>query len=149
MNRNGSILVMLSGAQRSRSIWPENSEVGWASAHAVPAAWAKAYPTLASNLQSAIRNWLLGVDMTRPNPSSWRLDRRINLSVLVQLLALASLIVGSWLNLQRQLDGLQRDVTMLLKSHQTSTQKLEVLSTRSLWHEYRVQAIEKQLGEKP
>lgn len=87
--------------------------------------------------------------MTRPNPSSWRLDRRINLSVLVQLLALASLILGSWLNLQRQLDGLQRDVTMLLKSHQTSTQKLEVLSTRSLLHEYRVQAIEKQLGEKP
>jgi len=87
--------------------------------------------------------------MTMPNPSSWRLDRRINLSVLVQLVALASLILGSWLNLQRQLDGLQRDVTMLLKTQETSTQKLEVLSTRSLSHEYRVQAIEKQLGEKP
>ncbi|MDY0357623.1 MAG: hypothetical protein RBR19_17205 [Sedimentisphaerales bacterium] len=85
----------------------------------------------------------------KPNPSSWRFDRRINLSVLVQLVALASLILGSWLNLQRQLDLLQRDVTMLLKSHQTSTQKLEVLSTQSLSHEYRVQAIEKQLGEKP
>lgn len=85
----------------------------------------------------------------KPTIAPWRLDRRINLSVLVQLVALASLILGSWLNLQRQLDGLQRDVTMLLKTQETSTQKLEVLSTRSLSHEYRVQAIEKQLGEKP
>ena len=37
----------------------------------------------------------------KPNTMSWRLDRRINLSVLVQLMVLASLIVGSWLNLQR------------------------------------------------
>jgi len=88
--------------------------------------------------------------MTRkPNTSSWRLDRRINLSVLVQLTALGSLILGSWLNLQRQLDLLQRDVTMLLKSQETVTQKLEALSARSLSQEYRVQAIEKRLGEKP
>jgi hypothetical protein len=87
--------------------------------------------------------------MTRPIPSSWRLDRRINLSVLVQLTVLASLILGSWLNLQRQLDLLQRDVTMMLKAQEAFTQKLEILSTQSLSHEYRVQAIEKQLGEKP
>lgn len=87
--------------------------------------------------------------MTRPIPSSWRLDRRINLSVLVQLVALASLILGSWLNLQRQLDGLQRDVTMLLKTHETFTDKLELLSDRTISHEYRLQAIDKQLGAKP
>jgi len=87
--------------------------------------------------------------MTKPNPSSWRLDRRINLSVLVQLMALASLILGSWLNLQRQLDLLQRDVTMLLKAQEAVTQKLEALTTQSLSHEYRVQVIEKRLGEKP
>lgn len=85
--------------------------------------------------------------MTRPNVPTWRLDRRINLSVLVQLMVLASLIVGSWLNLQRQLDLLQRDVTMLLQEQESVTQRLEVLSTRSLSHEYRVQALEKRLGE--
>lgn len=85
--------------------------------------------------------------MTRPVSSSWRLDRRISLSVLVQLMVLASLIVGSWLNLQRQLDLLQRDVTMLLDAQKSVTQKLEVLSSQSLSHEYRVQALEKQLGE--
>ena len=36
----------------------------------------------------------------------WSFNRQINLSVLVQLVLLASLIVGSWVNLQRQLDGL-------------------------------------------
>jgi len=85
--------------------------------------------------------------MTRPVSSSWRLDRRISMSVLVQLMVLASLIVGSWLNLQRQLDLLQRDVTMLLQAQESVTQKLEVLSSQSLSHEYRVQALEKQLGE--
>ena len=87
--------------------------------------------------------------MTRSVSSSWRLDRRISLSVLVQLMVLASLIVGSWLNLQRQLDLLQRDVTMLLSAQKSVTQKLEVLSAQSLSHEYRVQALEKQLGERP
>ena len=87
--------------------------------------------------------------MANNNPSSWRLDRRISLSILVQLMVLASLIVGSWLNLQRQLDLLQRDVTMLLQAQESVTQKLEVLSAQSLSHEYRVQALEKQLGERP
>lgn len=87
--------------------------------------------------------------MANNNPSSWRLDRRISLSVLVQLMVLASLIVGSWLNLQRQLDLLQCDVTMLLQAQESVTQKLEVLSAQSLSHEYRVQALEKRLGERP
>ena len=87
--------------------------------------------------------------MTRPVSSSWRLDRRISMSVLVQLMVLASLIVGSWLNLQGQLDLLRRDVTMLLQAQESVTQKLEVLSAQSLSHEYRVQALEKRLGERP
>lgn len=85
----------------------------------------------------------------KPPITPWRFDRRINLSVLVQLVALASLILGSWLNLQRQLDLLQRDVTMLLKTHETFTDKLELLSNRTISHEYRLQAIDKQLGAKP
>jgi len=85
--------------------------------------------------------------MANSNTSSWRLDRRINLSVLVQLMILASLIVGSWLNLQRQLDLLQRDVTMLLQAQESVTKKLEVLSSQSISHEYRVQALEKRIGE--
>ena len=57
--------------------------------------------------------------------------------------------LGSWLNLQRQLDLLQRDVTMLLQAQGRFTEKLDTLSSQSLAHEYRVQAIEKRLGERP
>jgi len=78
---------------------------------------------------------------------TWRLDRRVNLSVLVQVVTLASLIVGSWLNLQRQLDILQRDVTMLLESQKTFQQKFESLSARSISYEYRLRAIENQFGK--
>ena len=84
--------------------------------------------------------------MVNNSRSNWRLDRRISMSVLVQVMILASLIVGSWLNLQRQLDLLQRDVTMLLQAQESVTQKLETLSSQTLSHEYRVQALEKRLG---
>ena len=83
--------------------------------------------------------------MTPGNSKSWRLNRQINLSVIVQLVLLASLIVGSWLNLQRQLDLLQRDVSMLLQSQNSIEQKLESLWTNSISHEYRLQAVEKQI----
>lgn len=85
--------------------------------------------------------------MTQNNSRTWQLNRQINLSVLIQLVLLASLIVGSWVNLQRQLDLLQRDVTMLLQSQRNFQQKLELLSAKSLSYEYRLQAIEKVLSK--
>jgi hypothetical protein len=81
--------------------------------------------------------------MARENATNWRLDRRINLSVLLQVMVLASLILGSWVDLQRQLDLLQHDVTMLLQSQKEFQQKLELLSERSLSCEYRLQALER------
>jgi hypothetical protein len=85
--------------------------------------------------------------MTPGNSKSWRLNRQINLSVIVQLVLLASLIVGSWVNLQRQLDLLQRDVSMLLQSQNSIEQKLESLWTKSISHEYRLQAVEKRAAK--
>jgi septal ring factor EnvC (AmiA/AmiB activator) len=85
--------------------------------------------------------------MTRQNGKTWRLNRTVNLSVLVQLAFLASLIVGSWVNLQRQLDSLQRDVTSLLESQKRSAEKVEQLSERNVSFEYRLRAIEKQFPQ--
>ena len=85
--------------------------------------------------------------MTPGNTKGWRLNRQINLSVIVQLVLLASLIVGSWVNLQRQLDLLQRDVSMLLQSQNSIEKKLESLWTKSISHEYRLQAIEKSVAK--
>jgi len=84
--------------------------------------------------------------MTENNSKGWQLNRQVNLSVLVQLVFLASLIVGSWVNLQRQLDLLQRDVSMLLQCQKDLTVKLESLSAKSISYEYRIQAIEKHLS---
>jgi hypothetical protein len=85
--------------------------------------------------------------MTPGNSKSWRLNRQINLSVIFQLVLLASLIVGSWVNLQRQLDILQRDVSMLLQSQNSIEQKLESLWTKSISYEYRLQAVEKRAAK--
>lgn len=76
---------------------------------------------------------------------SWQFNRQVNLSVLVQLVLLASLIVGSWVNLQRQLDLLQHDVTMLIQSNDQFQQKLESLSAKAIAYEYRLRTIEKHI----
>jgi len=81
--------------------------------------------------------------MARTTSPTWRLDRRINLSVLLQLTVLASLILGSWIDLQRQLDLLQHDVAALVQSQKDFQQRLEQLTERSLSYEYRLQALER------
>jgi hypothetical protein len=63
--------------------------------------------------------------------------------MIIQIILLASLIVGSWVNLQRQLDLLQRDVSMLLIGQREFEEKIESLWSKSISYEYRLQAIEK------
>ncbi len=85
--------------------------------------------------------------MAEGNSKSWQFNRQINVSVLVQLVLLASLIVGSWINLQRQLDILQRDVNMLLQCQQNFEQKLESLWSQSISYEYRLRTLEKHISK--
>ena len=84
--------------------------------------------------------------MAEQDNRNWRFERKISVSVLVQLVLLASLIVGSWVNLQRQLDILQRDVTMLLQCQKKFEQQVEILSAKSISYEYRLRAVEKYFG---
>jgi len=83
--------------------------------------------------------------MAENDSKRWYFNRQINISVLVQLILLASLIVGSWVNLQRQLDLLQRDVTYLCQCQKNFETKLGSLQAKSISHEYRLQAVEKVL----
>jgi hypothetical protein len=85
--------------------------------------------------------------MAGTDSKSWQLNRQINVSVLIQLAFLASLIMGSWVNLQRQLDLLQRDVTMLLQCQKNFEQKLESLWSKSISYEYRLRALEKHISK--
>lgn len=81
--------------------------------------------------------------MAEGNSDSWHFNRQINLSFLVQLIFLASLIVGSWVNLQRQLDLLQRDVDQLLQCQKEFEKRIEGLSEKSVSYEYRLRAVER------
>lgn len=72
----------------------------------------------------------------------WRLQRRVSVSVLVQLLTLAGLIVGSWVNLQRQLDLVSHDVKLLLATQEKFCDKLENMQERTIAHEYRLRQVE-------
>ncbi len=81
--------------------------------------------------------------MAENNSRNWQFNRQINVSTLVQLVFLACLIIGSYVNLQRQLDLLQRDVTSLLESQKWSAEKVETLQEKVISHEFRLKHLEK------
>jgi hypothetical protein len=85
--------------------------------------------------------------MNEHNSKSWQLNRQINLSVVIQLVLLAGLILGSWVNIQRQLDLLQHDVTLLLQCQKELQNKFEILSERSISYEYRLRILEKNISK--
>jgi hypothetical protein len=85
--------------------------------------------------------------MAEENSRNWRINRQVNLSVLVQLIFLASLIVGSWVNLQRQLDLVQRDVSLVLERQKAFQEKFESLQEKAIAYEYRLRAVEKAISQ--
>ena len=80
--------------------------------------------------------------------SGWQFNKQINLSMLIQLVLLATLIVGSWVNLQNRLNLLQHDVTRLLETDEEYAQKIDLLSTKNIEYEYRLKLLEKSLLQK-
>ena len=85
--------------------------------------------------------------MKNENSKNWYFNKQINLSVVIQIILLASLILTSWVNLQRQLDLLQHDVTLLLQCQKEFQHKLESLTAETISHEYRLRAVEKTLAK--
>lgn len=75
----------------------------------------------------------------------WYLSRRIDLSMVVELVLLASLILGSWVNLQRQLDRLCRDVDLLLKCQEKFSTRCEDMREEQISMEYRLRRTEELL----
>ncbi len=104
-------------------------------------------PEVMKNIEKRVEANSKMNDAKFEKPRSWEFNRQINVSVLVQLVLLASLIVGSWVNLQRQLDLLQRDVTYLCQFQKTFEAKLESLWSKSISYEYRLRALEKRVSE--
>ncbi|PKL47209.1 MAG: hypothetical protein CVV39_06140 [Planctomycetes bacterium HGW-Planctomycetes-1] len=77
----------------------------------------------------------------------WYFSRQVDLSVLVQIAFLAVLIVGTWVNLQKQLSLLQHDITSLLETQKQFQQRIEELNRLSITYEYRLRWLEKKMPE--
>jgi uncharacterized membrane protein (DUF106 family) len=84
---------------------------------------------------------------TENKTKRWHFNRQINISVLIQLVFLATLIVGTWVNLQNQLSLMQHDITRLLETQKQFQQRIEELSRTSITYEYRLRAIERRLPD--
>jgi hypothetical protein len=82
-----------------------------------------------------------------PSRNAWHLKKEITLGVVIQLCLMASLIVGSWLNLERRIDSLQHDVDSLLKGQDRFSKQVEELSAEAVRHEYRLEVLEKTMAK--
>ncbi|MFA5291647.1 MAG: hypothetical protein WC496_01285 [Phycisphaerae bacterium] len=85
--------------------------------------------------------------MADSEKKNWYFNKQIDLSVLVQLVFLAALIVGTWVNLQKQLSILQHDITSLIETQKQFQRQIEELSRASISYEYRLRSIEKTLPD--
>ena len=72
----------------------------------------------------------------------WQLSRHLSISEVVQLILLGTLIVGSWVNLQCQLDLLGHDVSQILHCQKDFQVRIENMQITSIKHEYRLRAVE-------
>jgi hypothetical protein len=75
--------------------------------------------------------------------NTWQFKKEVNLGVVIQLCFMASLVLGSWLNLESRLDALQHDVDTLLKQQDHFSGRIEELTADNLRHQYRLDAIER------
>ena len=83
----------------------------------------------------------------KSNQHNWTFNKQINISTIVQLLFLAILIIGTWVNLQKQLSVLQHDMTRLIQTQQRFQQKIEILDKAGVSFDYRLAAIEKTMKD--
>ena len=79
------------------------------------------------------------------NMSQSKTKKQFSISVLLQLIFLTALIVGSWINLQEQLSLVRQDTSRLLEIQAGFHKKIEELDKLSLYYEYRLREIEKNL----
>jgi uncharacterized membrane protein (DUF106 family) len=85
--------------------------------------------------------------MTENSNKRWFFNKQIDISVLIELVFLAALIVGTWVNLQKQLSLLQHDITSLLETQKEFQKQIEQLSRTSITYEYRLRSIEKNMPQ--
>jgi len=76
--------------------------------------------------------------MADAEKKNWYFNKQIDLSLLVQIVFLAALIVGTWVNLQKQLSSLQHDITELIETQRQFQQRVEELNKTSICYEYRL-----------
>ena len=85
--------------------------------------------------------------MYNSNNEKWHINKQINISTIIQIILLASLILGSWLNIQYQLNTLENDISQILKGQKCFAEKVENLSSDVFANKYEIRIIKSQLSE--
>jgi hypothetical protein len=80
--------------------------------------------------------------MRSTKDNRWRFDRQLNLTMLVQLALLASLILGQWMDTQRRLDRVSYDVAKLSERVSRFGERLDGVSEKTIRHEVRLSTLE-------
>ncbi len=79
---------------------------------------------------------------------TWRLRREVTLGALVQLLALAGMLLAAWVNLQKELVLIRHELNQLNVRHQQVQQDVISLAVAQGQHEYRLKTLENENNRK-
>ena len=80
--------------------------------------------------------------MSATSEEGWSFNKQLNISVVIQLILLASLIIGTWVNLQSQLNLLSYDMQRILECQKTFQSKMESISLKNVTYECRLKSLE-------
>ncbi len=87
--------------------------------------------------------------MQTTNDFRWRMDRQLNLAMLIQLVLLASLILGQWMDTQRRLDRVSYDVARLGEQLEQFGRRLDDIGEKTIANEVRLSVLETMANNKP
>lgn len=78
----------------------------------------------------------------------WRMSRQVNVSMVIQLVLLASLIVGQWMDTQRRLDRVSYDMIQLSKQLDRFGERLDTIGEKTTTHDVRLSVLETNAANK-
>lgn len=78
------------------------------------------------------------------NVTVWRFRRDISLGTIMNVLAIITVVMITWANLQKELALIHHNLNQLVDSNIKSQEHIENLTNQFIGHEFRIGSLEKQ-----
>lgn len=88
---------------------------------------------------------MISKKISESKAKSWVFRKEINISMIIHLISLAILILGTWIDLQKQLYVLQHDVAQMIQTQEFIQERIQVFHSKNIAFDYRIENLEEKL----